>query len=129
MAITAFKEEADLYRVDHMPFWFHLPPTLKNFRILFFQTDYGAWIVNTATVSAWVVGITPMQEFLYAAVFVSPTEEKLVTVGVPTMLIRGDVYYWGLLMAAALLTDVPVAILYTLFLDRFVHGVTGGARR
>ena len=31
MAITAFKEEADLYRTDQFPFWFHLAPTLENF--------------------------------------------------------------------------------------------------
>jgi multiple sugar transport system permease protein len=70
-----------------------------------------------------------MQEFLYAAVFVSPTEEKVVTVGIPTMLIRGDIYYWGSLMAGALLTGVPVAILYTLFLDHFIHGLTGSGRQ
>src|SRR5207344_3374762 len=35
MAITAFKQDADLYRMDQVPFWFHLPPTLKHFRILF----------------------------------------------------------------------------------------------
>ncbi len=67
-----------------------------------------------------------MQEFLYAAVFVSSTDEKLVTVGVPTMLIRGDIYYWGSLMAAALLTGLPVAILYAFVVDYFIQGLTGG---
>src|SRR5207247_1909467 len=43
MLITAFKQEPDLYRMDHIPFWFNLPPTLKNFQILFFQTNYGSW--------------------------------------------------------------------------------------
>ena len=248
MAITAFKQDADLYRMDHVPFWFYLPPTLKHFRILFFQTDYGRWVLNTLALAACVVAITlvtaipagyalarlrlpgaertgigmfltylvppiilflplawvvaglglydswwalvvvyptftipfctwlvmgffktlpreieeaawvdgcglvsalvrivlpnsraaifiatifaftlSMQEFLYAAVFVSSTEEKLVTVGVPTMLIRGDIYYWGSLMAAALLTGLPVAILYALVVDHFIQGLTGGA--
>ena len=58
MLITAFKDEADLYRMDVVPFWFNLPPTLKNFEILFYQTNYGAWIVNTMTISAWVALIT-----------------------------------------------------------------------
>jgi len=49
-----------------------------------------------------------------------------VTVGVPTELIRGDVYYWGSLMAAALMVGLPVAILYNFFLDRFIQGITGG---
>src|SRR5262249_17328826 len=47
MVITAFKQEPDLYRMDNIPFWFNLPPTLKNFQILFHQTNYGSWIVNT----------------------------------------------------------------------------------
>src|ERR1051326_28607 len=58
MLITAVKQEPGLYRMDHIPFWFNLPPTLKNFQILFFQTNYGNWIVNTMTISAWVALIT-----------------------------------------------------------------------
>ena len=58
MAITAFKQEADLYRMGNIPFWFNLPPTLKNFETLFYQTNYGYWIVNTLTISAWVALIT-----------------------------------------------------------------------
>jgi multiple sugar transport system permease protein len=46
---------------------------------------------------------------------------------VVTDLIRGDVFYWGSLMAGALFAGVPVAILFTLFLDDFVEGVTGGS--
>ena len=46
--------------------------------------------------------------------------------GVPTELIRGDIYYWGSLMGAALLVGLPVAILYNFFLDRFIQGITGG---
>src|SRR4029453_16819255 len=56
-----------------------------------------------------------LQEFLYAVVYVSPSDEQMVTVGVPTKLIRGDIYYWGSLMAAALLIAVPVAVLYNFF--------------
>src|SRR2546428_11681415 len=58
MAVTAFKQEPDLYRMDAIPFWFNLPPTLKNFNTLFYQTHFGAWIVNTMTISAWVALIT-----------------------------------------------------------------------
>ena len=66
-----------------------------------------------------------MQEYLYAAVFASPTEEKVVTVGMPTMLIRGDVYFWGALMAGALLIGIPAAALFTGVLNRFIHGLAG----
>ena len=47
--------------------------------------------------------------------------------GVPTNLVRGDVFFWGSLMAACLITSVPVAVLYNVFLDRFIAGFTVGA--
>src|SRR5438067_5499035 len=68
-----------------------------------------------------------MQDFVYALTFVSSSDEKVVTIGVVTELIRGDVFFWGSLMAGALLAGVPVAILYSFFLDYFVKGITGGA--
>ena len=68
-----------------------------------------------------------MQEFVYALTFISSSDEKPVTLGVATDLVRGDIYYWGELMAAALIASVPVAIAYNLFLDRFISGITGGA--
>jgi multiple sugar transport system permease protein len=50
-----------------------------------------------------------------------------VSLGVPVALVRGDVYHWGALMAAALLTSVPLAIVYNAFADRFIEGLTLGA--
>jgi multiple sugar transport system permease protein len=247
MLITAFKQDPDLYRMENFPFWFNLAPTLRNFKILFYQTNYGSWIWNTFTISFWVALITlitavpagyalarlrlpgaentgiaifmtylvppiilflplsrvvaelglqdswtslvlvyptftvpfctwlmmgffktvpmeieeaarvdgcgqtgaflrvilpislpgvltsvifaftlSMQDFLYGLAFVSPGDQKPVPVGVPTELIRGDIYYWGSLMGAALLVGLPVAILYNFFLDRFIQGITGG---
>ena len=247
MLITAFKQDPDLYRMENIPFWFNMAPTLRHFKILFFQTNYGAWIVNTMTIAAWVAVITlvtavpagyalarlrlpaaenigisifmtylvppiilllplsrvvamlglqdewwalvvvyptftipfgtwllmdffktvpmemeeaarvdgcgylgaflrvvlpvslpgvltavifaftlSMQDFLYGLAFVAPGDQKPVPVGVPTELIRGDVYYWGSLMGAALLVGLPVAVLYNFFLDRFIQGITGG---
>jgi multiple sugar transport system permease protein len=248
MAITALKQEADLYRMDVIPFWFNLPPTWKNFDYLFYNTNYGPWIVNTMNIAALVAIITiltavpagyalarlrlpgsenlgiaifmtylvpaiilflplarvvamlglqdtwwalvvvyptftipfctwllmgffktvpaeieeaarvdgcghlgalvrvvlpislpgiltavifaftlSMQDFLYALAFVSVGDQKPVPLGVATELIRGDVFYWGSLMAGALLVGVPVAILYNFFLDRFITGITGAA--
>jgi multiple sugar transport system permease protein len=68
-----------------------------------------------------------MQDFIYALTFVSSSDQKVVNIGVVTELIRGDVFYWGSLMAGALIAGVPVAILYSFFLDYFVRGITGGA--
>ena len=247
MLITAFKQNPDLYQMGNFPFWFNLAPTLRHFEILFYETNYGSWITNTFTISAWVALITlvtavpagyalarlrlpgaentgiaifmtylvppiilflplsrvvaelglqdswwalvlvyptftvpfctwlmmgffktvpmeieeaarvdgcgqagaflrvilpislpgvltsvifaftlSMQDFLYGLAFVSPGDQKPVPVGVPTELIRGDIYYWGSLMGAALLVGLPVAILYNFFLDRFIQGITGG---
>jgi len=248
MAITAFKEDADLYRMGQVPFWFHLPPTLKNFRILFSHTYFGTWLVNTVLLSACVVLITvvtavpagyvlarlrlrgaegigiaifltylvpgivlflplarvvgmlglydswwalvvvyptftipfctwlmmgffktlpleieeaawvdgcglvsgllrvvlplsrpaamittiftftlSMQEVLYAVVYVSARDQQTVTIGLTTSLIRGDIYYWGSLMAAALLVGLPIAIVYVFFIDHFIRGLTGAS--
>ena len=70
-----------------------------------------------------------MQEYLYAVVFASPVDQKVITVGLPTMLIRGDIFFWGALMAAALLVGIPTAVAFHLVLDRFVLGLTGAGAR
>jgi len=244
MVITAFKDEQDLYQMK-FPLWFHMPPTLKHFRLLFTQTWFGTWVVNSALLSIVVVAITlaasvpaayalarlrlpgargsgialfmtylvppiilfiplapvvgwlglfdswwalvllyptftiplctwlmmgfflavpreleesawidgcgvmggilrvvlplslpgmattaifaftlSMQEYLYAVVFAAPVEQKVVTVGLPTMLIRGDIFFWGALMAGGLLVGVPTAIAFNLVLDRFIQGLS-----
>jgi len=246
MAITAFKRDADLYRMDVSPFWFHLPPTLDHFALLINRTYFVPQLGNSLLLATWVVTITvltavpagyalarlrlpwsenlgiaifvtyivppiilfiplarvvgglglfdswwalavvypgftipfctwkmlgyfravpreieeaawvdgcgllaamvrivvplsrqgvlitaifafslAMQEFTYAVVYVAPRAEQVVTVGLATTLIRGDIYFWGSLMAAALIVGVPIAILYTLVLDHFIQGLTG----
>ncbi len=248
MAITAFKQDADLYRMDQFPFWFHLPPTLEHFERLFTQTYFGVQLRNTLLLASCVMAITmvaavpagyalarlrlpgaenlgiaifatylvppiilfiplarvvgtlglfdswwalvvvypgftipfctwtmmgyfktvpaeieeaawvdgcsrleavwrvmlpvsvpgfaitaifafslSMQEYLYAVVYVAPRAEKVVTVGLATALIRGDIFYWGSLMAGALLVGLPVALLYSFVLDHFIQGLTGAS--
>jgi multiple sugar transport system permease protein len=68
-----------------------------------------------------------IQEFTYALTFITSSHQQTVSVGVPTNLVRGDVFFWGSLMAACLITSLPVAVLYNLFLDRFIAGFTVGA--
>ena len=67
------------------------------------------------------------QEFIYALTFISASANKTIAYGVTTDLIRGDVFYWGSLMAGALIGSVPVAIVYAFSLDHFIHGLTAGA--
>jgi multiple sugar transport system permease protein len=68
-------------------------------------------------------------EFIYALTFISSSEQKTISIGVPTELIRGDVFFWQGLLAAALIPSIPIALLYNVFLDRFIQGFTGGAFR
>lgn len=67
-------------------------------------------------------------EFIYALVFVQDSAQKTVSIGVPTELVRGDVFRWGPLLGGALIAGIPVAILYNLFIDRFVAGLIGLAK-
>ncbi|MCP9970074.1 MULTISPECIES: carbohydrate ABC transporter permease [Actinomadura] len=66
-------------------------------------------------------------EFVYALAFVSASPEMVVSTGVPTQLVRGDVFFWQSLQASTVITAVPIAFLFNLFLDRFVTGFTMGA--
>ena len=68
-----------------------------------------------------------MQEFVYGLTFITTSKNLTLSVGVPTFLVRGDVYFWGSLMGACFLASVPIAILYNLFVDRFIAGFTVGA--
>ncbi|GBD18482.1 Inner membrane ABC transporter permease protein YcjP [bacterium HR27] len=250
MAITAFKRDSDLYNPTNNPFLFNEPPTLAHFRLLFTETKFPRWVVNTAWVGLATVLITlvlslpagyalarlrgrlgqnlgiavfltylipptllflplsqivsgvglqdntwslvltypslavpfvswllmgffrslpqeleeaalvdgatrftafwrvllplavpgiltaviftftlAVNEFIYALTFVSISDLKTVSVGVPTDLIRGDVFFWGAIMASALVVSLPVTLLYNAFLDRFVEGLTAGALR
>lgn len=68
-----------------------------------------------------------MQEFVYALTFITAASRFTVSVGVPTFLVRGDVYFWGSLMAGCFIASVPIAIVYNFFVDRFIAGFTVGA--
>ncbi|MGH3414358.1 MAG: carbohydrate ABC transporter permease [Marmoricola sp.] len=68
-----------------------------------------------------------MQDFIYALAFISSSSDMTISVGVPTNLIKGDVLYWQSLMASAVIVAVPVALVYNLFLNRFIQGFTLGA--
>ncbi|MGH7433143.1 MAG: carbohydrate ABC transporter permease [Candidatus Methylomirabilales bacterium] len=248
MLVTTFKRTSDLMNTKNNPFLFNQPPTLEHLRVLFFETLYGRWLMNTALVGVLVVVITlvlavpaayslarltgrvgeqlgigifltylvpptilfiplarvvsdlglkdslwslivvypsftvpfctwllmgffkaiprdleeaamidgysrfgaftrivipisvagiltvviftftlVMQEFVYGMTFISFASQYTVSVGVPTFLVRGDVYFWGSLMAACFIASVPIAILYNLFVDRFIAGFTVGA--
>jgi multiple sugar transport system permease protein len=248
MLITTFKQTKDLLDPTHNPFIYHSPPTLEHLRVLFYDTLFVHWVLNTLFVGVVVVLITlvlavpagyslarltgaageklgigifltylvpptilfiplsrvvgmlglqdslwalvlvypsftvpfctwllmgffkvipkdveeaamidghsrfgaflrvilpmsvagllttvifsftlVMQEFVYGLTFITTSKNLTLSVGVPTFLVRGDVYFWGSLMGACFLASVPIAFLYNLFVDRFIAGFTVGA--
>ena len=80
-------------------------------------------------ISAGIFAFTlSWNEFIYALTFISSSEVKTVPVGVITELVEGDVYHWGSLMAGALFGSIPVAVLYSFFVDHYVSGMTGAVK-
>ncbi len=67
-------------------------------------------------------------EYIYALAFISDTYKKTVPIGLVTELVRGDVYHWGPLMAGALCASVPVALVYSFFVEHYVAGMTGALK-
>ena len=79
-------------------------------------------------ISAGIFAFTLSQnEFLYALIFLTQSSVRTVPVGVIAELIRGDVFYWGQLMAGALLGSIPVALIYSFFVEHYVAGLTSGS--
>jgi multiple sugar transport system permease protein len=70
-----------------------------------------------------------VNEFVYAITFISSSTNRTLSVGVPTDLVRGDLYNWPGIMAAILIPSIPLALVYNAFLNRFITGFTGGAFR
>ncbi len=79
--------------------------------------------------SAGIFAVTlSWNEFIYALIFMSSAELKTVPVGVVSELIRGDIFFWGQLMAGALLGSIPVALVYSFFVEYYVTGLTGSVK-
>ena len=80
-------------------------------------------------ISAGIFAFTlSWNEFIYALTFISSSEYKTVPVGVVTELVEGDVYHWGALMAGALFGSLPVAFVYSFFVEYYVSGMTGSVK-
>ena len=117
-----------------MGFFKAIPRDLEEAAMIDGYSRFGAFvkvviplsIAGVLTVVAFSFTLV-MQEFVYGMTFISFASQYTVSVGVPTFLVRGDVYFWGSLMAACFIASVPIAILYNFFVDRFIAGFTVGA--
>jgi multiple sugar transport system permease protein len=65
-------------------------------------------------------------EFLYALVFITNVKLRTLPVGLSSF-ITGDVYGWGYLMAGAVLTTLPVIVVYIYLQKYMVEGLTAGS--
>ncbi len=119
-----------------MGFFKTIPRAIEEAAIVDGCTRIGAFVKTVLPIS--IPGILTvvifaftltMQEFIYALTFISSEAQVPMTLGVSTNLVRGDIFYWGSLMAAALIASIPLAVLYNFFLDRFIMGITGGAMK
>ncbi|MCH8197839.1 MAG: carbohydrate ABC transporter permease, partial [Proteobacteria bacterium] len=119
-----------------MGFFKAIPRELEEAAMIDGLSRFGAFwrvVVPVSTAGILTVVIFAFtlvtQEFIYALTFITSSSQLTVSVGVPTFLVRGDVYFWGSLMGACLIASLPIAILYNFFVDRFVAGFTMGAIR
>jgi multiple sugar transport system permease protein len=117
-----------------MGFFKSIPKELEDAAMVDGLTRFGAFVklvvpISTSGILTVVIFTFTLvtQEFVYALTFISPESQQMVGVGIPIFLVRGDVYFWGSLMAACLITSLPIALLYNMFLDRFIAGFTVGA--
>jgi multiple sugar transport system permease protein len=117
-----------------MGFFKSIPKELEDAAMVDGLSRFGAFVklvvpISTSGILTVVIFTFTLvtQEFVYALTFISPESQQMVGVGIPIFLVRGDVYFWGSLMAACLITSLPIALLYNMFLDRFIAGFTVGA--
>jgi multiple sugar transport system permease protein len=117
-----------------MGFFKAIPRDLEDAAMIDGLSRFGAFVkvvipISTAgMLTAVIFAFTLVtQEFVYGVTFITSSASYTVSVGVPTFLVRGDVYFWGSMMGACLIVSIPIAIIYNLFVDRFVVGFTVGA--
>jgi multiple sugar transport system permease protein len=117
-----------------MGFFKAIPRDLEDAAMIDGLSRFGAFIKVVMPISvagmltAVIFAFTLVtQEFVYGVTFITASSSYTVSVGVPTFLVRGDVYFWGSMMAACLIASVPIAIIYNVFVTRFVTGFTMGA--
>jgi multiple sugar transport system permease protein len=85
-------------------------------------------LATPGIISAGIFSFTlSWNEFIYALTLVTASTERTIPVGVLVALTRADQYFWGPLMAGALLGSIPVALVYTFFVEQYSAGLTAGA--
>ena len=82
--------------------------------------------IIAATIFAFTVG---WGAFLYPLAFLYKGDQLVLTVGIVSELIRGDVFAWGKIMAACVIGALPPILIYTFLMDYYIAGLTAGATK
>jgi len=82
--------------------------------------------IIAATIFAFTVS---WGAFLYPLAYLYTSNQMVLTVGIISDLIRGDVFQWGKIMAACLLASLPPVVIYALLMDYYIAGLTAGATK
>jgi len=116
-----------------MGYFGSIPEELEEAAMIDGATRFGAFrriIMPLAAPGVLAAGLFAFtqawNEFLYALVFISDVKQRTLPVGLSTF-ITGDVYGWGYLMAGAVLTTLPVILVYTYLQRYMVEGLTAGS--
>ena len=116
-----------------MGYFGSIPEELEEAAMIDGATRFGAFrriilpLAAPGVLAASLFAVTQAwNEFLYAQVFISDVKQRTLPVGLSTF-ITGDVYGWGYLMAGAVLTTLPVILVYTYLQRYMVEGLTAGS--
>ncbi len=82
--------------------------------------------IIAATIFAFTVG---WGTFLYPMAYLYSSDQMVLTVGIVSDLIRGDVFEWGKIMAGSLMAAAPPVIVYAFLMDYYIAGLTAGATK
>ena len=82
--------------------------------------------IIAATIFAFTVS---WGAFLYPLAYLYTSNQMVLTVGIVSDLIRGDVFEWGKIMAGSLLAAAPPVIVYAFLMDYYISGLTAGATK
>ncbi|HUB48508.1 MAG TPA: carbohydrate ABC transporter permease [Acetobacteraceae bacterium] len=82
--------------------------------------------IIAATIFAFTVA---WGQFLYPLAYLYTSNQMVLTVGIVSDLIRGDVFEWGKIMAANVLASLPPILIYAFLMDYYVAGLTAGATK
>ena len=82
--------------------------------------------IIAATIFAFTVG---WGTFLYPMAYLYSADQMVLTSGIVSDLIRGDVFVWGKIMAGSLMAAAPPVIVYAFLMDYYIAGLTAGATK